>query len=155
MAQEIEDISTKAGWNIWSYKHYRGLLDKEMMETCRIYAEVELGDLPVSKGKEAKGWLTNAHREVEYAREHIGERIEKLRVSQALLYPAPEGASLRCHRRRTRGRVLREARRAGPRPRDQAEEAAARARLQAARRLVCGGSGFILDLSGFIRNIPI
>jgi len=145
MAQEIEDSSTKAGWDIWSYKHYRGLLDKEMMEACRTYAEVELADLPVSEGKEAKGWLTSAHQKVEHAQEHIGERIEKMRVSQALLYPAPEGASLRCHRRRTRGRVLREARRAGPRPRDQAEEAAARARLQAARRLVYGpeetGSG--------------
>jgi hypothetical protein len=77
MAQEIEDSSTKAGWDIWSYKHYRGLLDKEMMEACRTYAEVELADLPVSKGKEAKGWLTNAHQEVEHAREHIGERIKK------------------------------------------------------------------------------
>jgi hypothetical protein len=67
MAQEIEDSSTKAGWDIWSYKHYRGLLDKEMMEACRTYAEVELADLPVSKGKEAKGWLTNAHQEVEHA----------------------------------------------------------------------------------------
>ncbi len=61
MAQEIEDNSTKTGWNIWSYKHYRGLLDEEMMEACRIYAEVELADLPVSKGKEAKGWLTSVH----------------------------------------------------------------------------------------------
>jgi hypothetical protein len=145
MAQEIEDNSTKAGWNIWSYKHYRGLLDKEMMEACRIYAEVELADLPVSKGKEAKGWLTSAHQEAERAREHIGERIKRIKVLQALLYPAPEGSSLRCHRRRTRGRVLREARGAGPEPRDQAEEAAARARLQAARKLVYGpeetGSG--------------
>jgi hypothetical protein len=145
MAQEIEDNSTKAGWNIWSYKHYRGLLDKEMMEACRIYAEVELADLPVSKGKEAKGWLTSAHQEAERAREHIGERIKRIKVLQALLYPALEGSSLRCHRRRTRGRVLREARGAGPQPRDQAEEAAARARLQAARKLVYGpeetGSG--------------
>ena len=70
MAQEIENNSTKTGWSIWSYKHYRGLLDKEMMEACRIYAEVELADLPVSKGKEAKGWLTSAHQEVERARTH-------------------------------------------------------------------------------------
>jgi hypothetical protein len=96
MAQEIDDNSTKTGWSIWSYKHYRRLLDEEMMETCRIYAEVELADLPVSKGKEAKGWLTSAHQEAERAQEHIGERIKGMKVLQALLYPAPEGLSFRC-----------------------------------------------------------
>jgi hypothetical protein len=133
MAQEIDDNSTKTGWSIWSYKHYRRLLDEEMMEVCRIYAEVELADLPVSKGKEAKGWLTSAHQEAERAREHIGERIKGINVLQALLYPAPEGSSLRCQQNRARGRALRKALGAGQEPREQAEEAAARARLQAAR----------------------
>jgi hypothetical protein len=58
MAREVCEDSTKTGWSIWSYKGYRRLLDEEMMGVCRIYAEVELADLPVSKGKEAKGWLT-------------------------------------------------------------------------------------------------
>jgi hypothetical protein len=80
MAQEIDDNSTKTGWSVWSYQHYRRLLDEEMMEVCRIYAEVELADLPVSKGKEAKGWLTSAHQEAERAREHIGERIRGMKT---------------------------------------------------------------------------
>jgi hypothetical protein len=54
-------------------------------------------------------------------------------VLQGLLYPATEGSSLRCQQRRARGRALREAKGAGPKPQEQAEEAAARARLQAAR----------------------
>jgi hypothetical protein len=32
MAQEIADDSTKAGWSIWSYEHYRRLLEKEVVE---------------------------------------------------------------------------------------------------------------------------
>jgi hypothetical protein len=96
MAQEIDDNSTKTGWSVWSYQHYRRLLDEEMMEVCRIYAEVELADLPVSKGKEAKGWLTSAHQEAERAREHIGERIKGMKTLQALLYHAPEDLSSRC-----------------------------------------------------------
>jgi hypothetical protein len=133
MAQEIGDDSTKTGWSIWSYKEYRRLLDEEMMEVCRVYAEVELADLPVSKGKEAKGWLTSAHQEAERAREHIGERIKGIKVLQALLYPATEGLSLRSQQRRARGMALRKAKGADAKPREQAEEAAVRARLQAAR----------------------
>ncbi len=79
MAQEIDDDSTKTGWSIWSYENYRKLLDKEMMEVCRIYAQVELADLPVSEGKEAKEWLTSTHQEAERAREHIGERIKGMK----------------------------------------------------------------------------
>ena len=71
-AGDIDDNSTKTEWSVWSYKNYRRLLDEEMMEACRIYAEVELADLPVSEGKKAKGWLTSAHQETERAREHIG-----------------------------------------------------------------------------------
>jgi hypothetical protein len=127
MAQEIGDDSTKTRWSIWSYQEYRKLLDEEMTEVCRIYAEVELADLPVSKGKEAKGWLTDAHQEAERAREHIGERIKGIKVLRALLYPATE--------RRARVLALREAKGAGTKPREQAEEAAARARLQAARAI--------------------
>ncbi len=95
--------------------------------------EVELADLPVSKGKEAKGWLTSAHQEAERAREHIGERIKGIKVLRALLYPATESSSLRSQQRRARGLALREAKGAGTKPQEQAEEAAARARLQAAR----------------------
>ncbi len=133
MAQEIGDDSTKTEWSIWSYEHYRRLLDEEMMEVCRVYAEVELADLPVSRGKEAKGWLMSAHQEAERAREHIGERIKGIKVLQALLYPATEGSSLRSQRRRARTMALRKIRGAEAKPREQAEEAAARARLQAAR----------------------
>ncbi len=61
MAREICDDSTKANWNTWSYREYRRLLGEETMAVCRIYAEVELADLPVREGKEAKGWLTSAH----------------------------------------------------------------------------------------------
>jgi hypothetical protein len=107
MAQEITDGSTKAGWSIWSYKNYRRLLDEEMMKVCRIYAEVELADLPVSKGKEAKGWLTSAHQEAERAREHIGERIKGMKMLQALLYHAPEDLSFRCRKYKARSQAFR------------------------------------------------
>jgi hypothetical protein len=80
MAQEIGDDSTKTEWSIWSYEHYRRLLEEEVVEATRAYAEIELADLPVSKGKEAKGWLTSAHQEAERAQEHIGERIKELKV---------------------------------------------------------------------------
>jgi hypothetical protein len=133
MAREICDDSTKARWSTWSYQEYRRLLDEEMMEVCRIYAEVELAKLPVSKGKEAKGWLTSAHQDAERAREHIGERIERKKVLWALLYPATESSSLRSQQRRARGVALREAKGAGAKPRKQAKDAAARARLQATR----------------------
>ena len=135
MAQEITDDSTKAGWSIWSYEHYRRLLEKEVVEACRVYAEVELSDLPMSKGEEAKVWLTSAHQEAERAREHIGKRIKELKVLQALLCPATGGSSLRSQQRRARGMALRKARGADSKPEDQAEEAAARARLQAARAI--------------------
>jgi hypothetical protein len=135
MAREVCEDSTKTGWSIWSYKEYRRLLDEEMMEVCRIYAEVELADLPVSKGKEPKGWLTSAHQEAEHAREHIGERIKGIKVLQALLCPATEGLSRRSQQRRARGMALRKAKEADAQPEEQAEEAAARARLQAARAI--------------------
>jgi hypothetical protein len=102
MAQEIADDSTKTGWSIWSYEHYRRLLEKEVVGASRVYAEVELADLPVSKGEEAKVWLTSAHQEAERAQEHIGERIKELKVLQALLCPATEGLSLPSQRRRAR-----------------------------------------------------
>ncbi len=44
---------------------------------CRTYAEVELADLPVREGKEARGWLTSAHQDAERAREHISEHIRR------------------------------------------------------------------------------
>jgi hypothetical protein len=131
MAQEINNDSTKTGWSVWSYQHYRRLLDEEMMEVCRIYAEVELADLPVSKGKEAKGWLTSAHQEAERAREHIGERIKGLKTLQALLYHVPRDLSFRCQKYKTRSRAFRAAMGADQKPKDQAEEAAARARARA------------------------
>ncbi len=75
MAREVCDDSTKVRWTPWTYREYRRLLDDEMMAVCRIYAEVELADLPVREGKEALGWLRSAHRNIEYACEHIGMRI--------------------------------------------------------------------------------
>jgi hypothetical protein len=133
MAQEIGDDSTKTEWSIWSYEHYRRLMEKEVMGACRVYAEVELADLPVSKGEEAKMWLTSAHQEAERARKHIGERIKGLKVLQALLCPATEGLSLRSQRKRARTMAIHKIKGAKAKPKEQAEEAAARARLQAAR----------------------
>ncbi len=54
-------------FNNLSRREYRRLLDEEMMAVCRIYAEVELADLPVREGKEARGWLTSAHMDAECA----------------------------------------------------------------------------------------
>jgi hypothetical protein len=125
--------STKADWSIWSYEHYRRLMEKEVMEACRVYAEVELADLPASKGEEAKMWLTSTHQETERTQEHIGERIKRLKVLQALLCPATEGLSPRSQRKRARTMAIREIKGAKAKPKEQAEEAAARARLQAAR----------------------
>ncbi len=133
MAQEICDDSTKANWGTWAYREYRRLLDEETMAVCRIYAEVELADLPVREGKEARGWLTSAHQDAERAREHIGEHIRKREGLRALLYPDMEDSSPRSQRRRARGVAFLEAKGANAKPRKQAKEAAARARLQASR----------------------
>jgi hypothetical protein len=118
MAQEIGDDSTKTGWSIWSYKEYRRLLDKEMKEVCRIYAEVELADLPVSKGKEAKEWLTSTHQEAERARAHrrahqrhegapgaplpcYRRLVPPLPAKESQRHGAPQGKGSRCKTRRT------------------------------------------------------
>jgi hypothetical protein len=135
MARELREDSTKADWGIWAYREYRRLLDDEMMAVCRIYAEVELADLPVRQGKEAQGWLTSVHQDAERAREHIGEHIGKREGLRALLYPDVEDSSPRTQQRRARGRAFLEAKGAGTKPRKQAKLAAARARLQAARAI--------------------
>jgi hypothetical protein len=62
-----------------------------MMAVCQIYAEVELADLLVREGKEAKGWLTSVHQDAECAREPIGTRIRKSEELKALLYPGKKG----------------------------------------------------------------
>ncbi len=103
------------------------------MAVCRIYTEVELADLPVWEGKEAKGWLTSPHQDAERTREHIGKHIKRREELRALLYPDMEDSSLRSQQRRARGMVFLEAKGAGAKPRRQAEDAAARARLQANR----------------------
>ncbi len=101
------------------------------MAVCRIYAEVELADLPVSEGKEAKGWLTSTHQDAERAREHIGEHIKRKKELRALLYPATERSSHRSQQRRARCVALREAKGVGTKSRKQARDAADRAQLQA------------------------
>jgi hypothetical protein len=133
MAREVCDDSSKASWGIWAYREYRRLLDGELMAVCRIYAEVKLADLPVRERKEAQGWLTSAYQEAKRAREHMGERIKGIEVLRALPCPATEGSPLRSPRRGARGVALCEADGAGTKPWEQAEEAAVRARLQAAR----------------------
>ena len=75
MAQEVCNDSTKANWTAWTFREYGRLLDEEMVAICQIYREVELTSLPVRKEKEAREWLTSAHRDAEHAREHIGTRI--------------------------------------------------------------------------------
>jgi hypothetical protein len=110
MAREVCDDSTKAGWGIWAYREYRRLLDGELMAVCRTYAEVKVADLPVREREEAQGWLTSAYQEAKRAREHMGECVKGIKM-------------LRPH----------QAEGAGTKPWEQAEEAAARARLQAAR----------------------
>ncbi len=80
MAREIHDNSTKTGWSIWSYKDYRRL--EEMAGACRIYAEVELADLPVSEGKKAKEWLTSAHRETERRENTLASASKRSKCSR-------------------------------------------------------------------------
>jgi hypothetical protein len=133
MAREVREDSTKANWGVWAYREYRRLLDDEMMAVCRIYAEVKLADLSVRERKEAQGWLTCVHQDVQRARGHIGEHIGKREKLRALLYPDAEDSSPRTQKRRARGRVFLGAEGAGTKPRKQAKLAAARARLQAAR----------------------
>jgi hypothetical protein len=133
MSREVCDDSTKAKWSIWSYRGYRRLLNEEMMAVCRIYAEVELADLPVGEGKEAKGWLTSTHMDAECARKHIGARIRKKEELRALLYPDMEDSSPRSQRRRARCAAFLESKGASAWSRKQAQGAADRARLQANR----------------------
>jgi hypothetical protein len=106
IAWEICDDSTKANWSAWSYREYRRLLDEETMTVCRIYAEVELADLPVLEGKEAKGWLTSAHQDAKHAREHNGGHIKKKEELRALLYPGMKSSSLRSQRSIAQCRVF-------------------------------------------------
>jgi hypothetical protein len=80
-----------------------------MMAVCRIYAEVELADLPVREGKEAKGWLTSVHMEAECAQEHIGVPIKKQEELRALLYTDMKSSSPRSQRRRAQGTAFLEA----------------------------------------------
>jgi hypothetical protein len=54
------------------------MLDAEMAEVRRIYAEIELTDLPGSKGKEAQEWLTDAHGNVKREHERIDMHIRRL-----------------------------------------------------------------------------
>jgi hypothetical protein len=91
MAQEVCDASTKANWTSWTYREYGRLLDEEMVTICQIYMEVGLTDLPFREEKEAKEWLTSAHRDAEHAREHIGARIRKIEELKALLSPCKKG----------------------------------------------------------------
>jgi hypothetical protein len=67
MAQEVCDDSTKASWTAWTFREYGRLLDEEMVAICQIYSEVELTSLPARKEKEAREWLTSAHRDAEHA----------------------------------------------------------------------------------------
>jgi hypothetical protein len=131
MAREICDDSAKANWGAWLYREFRRLLDEEMMKVCRIYAEVELADLPVREGKEAQGWLTSAHQNAERAREHIGEHAKKKEEPKALPYPGKKSPSHRCQQRRARRVALREAKGVGTEYQEQAQDAAGRDQLQA------------------------
>jgi hypothetical protein len=133
-AREICDDSTKAEWTSWAYREYRRLLDVEMMAVCQIYAEVKLADLPVREVKEARGWLTSTHRDVECAREHIGIRIRSAGERRALLHPPKRRYSHhQQQKRRARVAMFYEARGAGAMSRQQAQGAVDRARLQASR----------------------
>jgi hypothetical protein len=115
IAREMCDDSTKTDWTSWTYREYRRQLDEDMMAVCQIYAEVELADLPVREGKRARGWLTSAHKDVEYAREQVGARIRSLEELGTLLHPVKDNSS------------------GGAQQEKQAEDAAAQARLQASR----------------------
>jgi hypothetical protein len=130
MAREICDESTKANWSAWPYREYRRLLDEEMMTVSRIYAEVELADLPVREGKEAKGWLTSAHQDAERAREHTGGCVKKKEELMALLHPLKSSSS-RSQGSVVRSRAFLAAKGVNRRSQKQARDAADRARLQA------------------------
>jgi hypothetical protein len=86
MAREICGNSTKTYWSAHSYQEYRRLLDAETMAVCQIYGETKLANLLVREGKKAKEWLTSAHEDAEYAREHIDVRLrrpEELRAGRS------------------------------------------------------------------------
>jgi hypothetical protein len=119
MAQETGSDSTETAW---TYHERRRLLDDEMMAVCRIYAEVELADLPVREGERAQRWLTITHRNIERAREHIGVRI---RAAGEWGAPPSLPAGRHSYRQEDRRRAVRATL--------QAEAAATRARLQAVR----------------------
>jgi hypothetical protein len=131
MAQEICDDSTKANWTSWTYHEYRRLLDEEMVTICQIYMEVGLTDLPVREEKEAKEWLTSAHRDAERAQEHIGARIRKLEELKTLLSPGKKGLQ----QKRARHAAFWETRGASAMSRRRARGAADRARSQANKTL--------------------
>ncbi len=78
MTKEMDDYSVETEWGLWSYERYRRMLDAEMTEVCRIYAEIELTDLPGSKGEEAQEWLTDAHGNVKREHERINMHIRRL-----------------------------------------------------------------------------
>jgi hypothetical protein len=119
MAQETCNDSTETAW---TYHEHRRLLDDKMMAVCRIYAEVELADLPVHEGERAQKWLMITHKNIERAREHIGMRIRD--AGEWGAPPSlPEGR-YSCRQRDRRWAV---------RATLQAEAAATRARLQAVR----------------------
>jgi hypothetical protein len=104
------------------------------MAVCQIYAEVELADLPVHEGKEARGWLTSAHKDAECAREHIGARIRRSEELRMLLYPAKKSSSRRAQQKKQApNAAYREAKGASAKFRQQAQGAADQARLQASR----------------------
>jgi hypothetical protein len=119
MAQETCSDSTKTAW---TYHERRRLLDDEMMAVCRIYAEVELADLPAHEGERAQKWLTITHRNIERARGHIGMRI---RAAGEWGAPPSLPAGRYSYRQGDRRRAVRATL--------QAEAAATRAWLQAAR----------------------
>jgi hypothetical protein len=137
MARKVCDDSTKADWAIRVYHEYRRLLGEEMMAVCRTYAEVKRDDLPVHEGREAQEWLTGAHGNVKRAREHIGMHIRRLAGAGEFGTPLQTPKRAYSHqqqvKRRARVMAYSRTRGAGTKPQEQAEEAAARARLQAAR----------------------
>jgi len=74
------------------------------MAVCRVYAEVEWADLPVHDGERAQKWLTNAHKNIERAREHVAMRIRE--AGEWGAPPSlPEGRYT--YRQETRRRVVR------------------------------------------------
>ncbi|MFO0000234.1 MAG: hypothetical protein ACK559_03825, partial [bacterium] len=133
MAREVCEDSTKANLGVWAYRGYKKLLNDEVMVVRRMYAEVKLADLSVRERKKALEWLKRTNQEVQRARGHIGQHIAKRERLRALLYPDAEDSSPRTQKRRAGARVCLGAKNAGRKPWKQVEEAAARARLQAAR----------------------